>query len=40
MEYLVVVRLRALIVQAEVEQAKAQEVTLKTIDERAAEVDN
>ncbi|KAN0142129.1 hypothetical protein V8E53_000591 [Lactarius tabidus] len=40
MEYLVVVRLRALIVQAEVEQAKAQEVTLKTIDERVAEVDN
>jgi hypothetical protein len=40
MEYLVVVRLRVLIVQAEVEQAKAQEVTLKTIDERATEVDN
>ena len=45
MEYLAVVRLRALIAQeAEVEQAKAQEVTLKkAIDEPAAaanEIDN
>ena len=45
MEYLAVVRLRALISQeAEVEQAKAQEVTLKeAIDDpaaRASEADN
>jgi hypothetical protein len=41
MEHLAVVRIRALTTPSpEVERAKAQEVTLKTIDESTAETDD